>query len=198
MHEMAIAVNSGTSFIESVFEKNIEQRKIILNEDITSDIVEKAIMQIIKWNEEDDANGLEGADRKRITMYINSSGGEVNIGFCLCNVMENSKTEIETITLGTSASMAAYIAMAGTKGLRKCYPFSTYLVHAGSMVVGGNANEVEDTVKYYTDMKTEIAKFVYRHSKITPATYKKKSKVEWFFSSKEAKRLGVVDVVIGE
>ena len=193
-----ILESGGNSFIERVFEEQLKKRKIIINEEINSDIVERAIIQILNWNAEDDESDIPVNKRKPITLYINSPGGEVGIGFVLCNVMENSKTPIETITLGLSASMAGYIAMAGTKGMRKCYPFSTFLIHSGSMVVGGNANDVESTVKYYSDMKTDIANFIYKHTKIDTDTYKQYQKEEWDLASNTAKDLGVVDIIIGE
>jgi ATP-dependent Clp protease protease subunit len=148
---MGEAVVSNTSnFFDKVFEEHLNDRKIIINGEITEDIVETAMLQILKWNEVD-MDKLPEA-RKPIRILLNSPGGNVSEGLVLCNIIENSKTEIHITTLGTAASMGAYIAMAGTKGHRKCYEFSTFLIHSGSMVVAGNSDDVESTVLYYSQI----------------------------------------------
>ena len=195
MSDMNLMVQVAPSFYDTTFEENLKSRKIIINEEISSTLVEKAIMQIINWNEEDKDIPVE--QRKMITVYINTNGGSVPDGFCLANVIESSTTPISTVTLGMSASMGAYLSMCATKGLRFAYPFSTFLIHSGSMCVSGGTSEVESTVKYYTDMKTDIANFIYKHTKISKALYKKMSNSEWYLSSKEALRHSIIDKIIG-
>ena len=53
-----------------------------------------------------------------ITIYINSSGGEVSSGLALYDVMMAVSSPIETVCIGTVASMAAILFAAGDKG--KC------------------------------------------------------------------------------
>jgi ATP-dependent Clp protease protease subunit len=193
MPELMIQGNSD--FFEKIFVENLQNRKIIINDEISDDIVETGILQILKWNEEDEGKPIEL--RKPIKIIQNTPGGCVNIGFVFCNVIENSVTPVHITTLGTSASMGAYIAMCGTKGHRKCYEFSTFLIHSGSMVVAGNSDSVESTVKYYSDMRKDIEQFIYKHTKIDKATYKQYQKDEWYLTSREALKWGLVDSIIG-
>lgn len=181
--------------VEKMHKDFLAKRCLILNEEIAEDLVEKAILPILVWNQEDE--GIDEDKRKPITIYINSPGGSVSDGFVLCNVIETSITPVHIITLGMAASMGGYIAMSGKKGNRKCYPFSTFLIHSGSMMVGGNSDAVESTVKYYMDTKKDIAEFVYRHTNISQADYKEHQKDEWYFNAEMAKTLGVVDLIIG-
>jgi ATP-dependent Clp protease protease subunit len=190
-----IIVGSGSDFFDKVFEEHLQKRKIIINGEITEDIVEIAMLQILKWNEEDKDKTPES--RQPIEIIQNTPGGNVNDGLVLCNIIENSITPIHITTLGTSASMGAYIAMCGTKGHRKCYEFSTFLIHSGSMVVAGNSDAVESTVKYYSDMRKDIEQFVYKHTKIDAETYKKHQKEEWYLTARSALELGIVDEIIG-
>jgi ATP-dependent Clp protease protease subunit len=197
MSDMNISLQTGDTFYDRMHRDYLEQRKIIINDDINNFLVESAILQIIRWNEIDDQNNTPLENRQVITIYVNTPGGDIGIGFVLCNVIEHSKTPIKIITLGQASSMGAYIAMSGHKGLRYCYPFTTYLIHSGSMVVSGNANDVTSTVKYYTDMKDDIASFIYKHTKITPKLYKAQQKEEWLINAKLGKKLSLVDHIIG-
>jgi ATP-dependent Clp protease protease subunit len=190
-----VMISNGSTFFDKVFEEHLEKRKVIINGEITEDIVETAMLQILKWNDEDKDKTPES--RQPIELIQNSPGGNVSDGLVLCNIIENSITPVYITTLGTAASMAAYIAMCGTKGKRKCYEFTTFLIHSGSMVVAGNSDEVESTVKYYSDMRKEIEQFIYKHTKIDKDTYKQHQKEEWYLTSREAKRWGLVDEIIG-
>lgn len=191
-----VMINSGNDFFSKTFEEHLNKRKIVINGEITEDIVEMAMLQILKWNEEDE--NIAYTARKPIEIIQNTPGGNVGDGLVLCNIIENSITPIHITTLATSASMGAYIAMCGTKGKRRCYEFSTYLIHSGSMVVSGNSDSVESTVKYYSDMRKDIEQFIYKHTTIDKDTYKEHQKEEWFLTSREAKKYGLVDIIIGE
>jgi hypothetical protein len=117
--------------------------------------------------------------------------------FALALVFLRGYPEYMDTTLGMAASMAAYIAMCGTKGQRKCYEFSTFLIHSGSMVVAGNSDSVESTVKYYSDMRKDIEQFIYKHTNIDKDTYKSHQKEEWYLTARDAKKYGLVDIIIG-
>jgi ATP-dependent protease ClpP protease subunit len=65
------------------------------------------------------------------------------------------------------------------------------------MMLGGTADAVESTVKYYSDTKKDIEQFVYRHTDISQEEYKEHQKEEWYFNAETAKKLGVVDFIIG-
>lgn len=190
-----VVVTGGNNFFDEVFKEHLNKRKIVINGEITEDIVEMAILQILKWNDEDKDKTPEA--RQHIELILNTPGGIVSDGLVLCNIIENSAIPIHITTLGTAASMGAYIAMCGTKGHRKCYEFSTFLIHSGSMVVAGNSDSVKSTVKYYSDMRKDIEQFIYKHTKIDKATYKQYQKDEWYLTSKSALEYGLIDEIIG-
>lgn len=189
-----VVVSNVSEFFDKVFEEHLRDRKIIINGEISEDIVETAMLQILKWNEED--RGKIPEARKPIRILLNTLGGNVSEGLVLCNIIENSETEVHITTLGSASSIGAYIAMSGTKGCRKCYEFSTFLIHSGSMVVAGNSDDVESTVLYYSQMRKDIEKFVYKHTKIDSDTYKQHQKDEWYLTAKEALKYGLVDEVM--
>jgi ATP-dependent protease ClpP protease subunit len=97
-------IESLPAFSEYVFWENLKDRKIILNEDVNESLIEKAIIQIINWNEQDEQNKLnaEKKDRKKITIYIYSNGGDVIAGLGLISAIQNSVTPIHVKCIGFS------------------------------------------------------------------------------------------------
>ena len=44
---------NGVDFFQQVFEENLEDRRILINDGIDSGVIEKVVMQIMKYNKED-------------------------------------------------------------------------------------------------------------------------------------------------
>jgi ATP-dependent Clp protease protease subunit len=179
-------------FEEYTFWEQLKDRKIILNGQIDDSVVERVIVQILKFNNQD--KNIPKEKRKPIVLYLNSYGGVVDIGLVLANVIESSKTPIHVIALGNAASMAAIILMAGHK--RMAYPFSNILHHDGSMFVVGSTSKVKDTMMYQDKKEEQIKQFVLSHTKITEEKYKENYAKEWWMTSEQALEYGVIDEII--
>lgn len=79
--------------------KNLKDRKIIINEQIGSDIVENVMIPLLEMD--NDGTG------KPIEIILNTIGGSLFDGATLCNIIDNLKTPT-TITVMTYAySMGA-------------------------------------------------------------------------------------------
>lgn len=182
------------AFVDYTFWELLKKRKILINEEINGDIVEKVIIQIFKWNEEDEHVPID--KRKPITIYLNTLGGEVDIGLVLCNVIEQSKTPIHIIALAYACSMGSLILMAGHK--RFAYPFSNVLIHAGSMLIGGTTTQVKDHMKFHDEKESFIKSYILDKTNITEERYNQMYRNEWWITSPDALKLGVIDEIIGD
>lgn len=180
---------------EYVYWQNLKNRKIILNEDVSDQLVEKIIMQIERFNEMDKFMPVE--DRVPIKLFINSNGGDVGLGLVICDVIKNSKTPIIGIVLGYSYSMGTLILMACHERLG--YEHSSYLIHDGSFGISGSAKKARDTIKFYDSMGDKIKNYILKHTKIDEKVFDEKfnSGTEWYMWSDEALELGVIDRIIG-
>lgn len=187
-------VESLPQFEEYTFYKNLQNRKIILNTDVTESLVERAIIQIINWNEEDEENKLNAESRKPIIIYIYSNGGDVISGLGLISAVQNSVTPIETVCLGLAASMGALLLIAGHK--RTIYKNSTVLLHDGSLHVANSSKKAKQTMAFYDALELRLKNFIVENTKITPELYDSKNDEEWYIFGDEALGLGIVDVVI--
>lgn len=172
----------------------LQDRKIIFNQDIDLSIVNRAVLNIIKWNEEDEKNNIPINERKKITIYVSSNGGCVISGLSLINAIEKSKTPVETIGIAVCASMGALLLISGHT--RKCYKDTTILLHDGSLTLQSTSKKAKQTMEYYDKLDERLGDFVVSKTKITKELYEEKEDEEWYLFGDEALELGIVDEII--
>ena len=138
--------------------KNLKNRKIIINDQIDAGIVETVMIPLLEMD--NDGTG------KPIEIILNTVGGSLFDGAALCNIIDNLKTPT-TITVMTYAySMGSIVLMAGYDNpnvKKRCYKFSTALLHAGSSYLEGNSSSVKDQFNFYQKFE-EIIKKLYSFS----------------------------------
>lgn len=96
---------------------------------LSGEITEDNITDCIKWLVYENLENKE----KVLTLYINSSGGDLYQAFALIDIMRNSKHTVRTIAIGSVMSAAFLIFVSGTKGERylaqntgvMCHQFSS-------------------------------------------------------------------------
>lgn len=171
--------------------KRLKERKIIINEQIGSDIVEMVMLPLLEMD--NDGTG------KPIDIILNTIGGSLFDGASLCNIIDNLKCPT-TITVMTYAySMGSIILMAGYNNLnvkKRCYKFSTALLHAGSIYLEGNSTSVKDQFNFYQKFEDIIKDYTLSHSNITPEEYEKMERYEWYMTSDIMLEKGLVDEII--
>lgn len=171
--------------------KNLEERRIVLNEQIDADILETLIIPLMQMD--NDGSG------KPIEIILSSPGGSVYDGLVACNIIDNLKTPTTIIVMGYAWSMAGLLLAAGynNPNVKKvCYPFSTALFHAGSTYLEGSTNIVKDTFHFTERMDEKIKEYMLSHSKMTEEEYTKMERFEWYMLSEDMLRLGLVDEII--
>src|SRR4028118_1842860 len=108
---------------------------------------------------------LESTDRTRdIQMYINSPGGSVYSGLGVYDTMQYITPDVSTICTGMAASMAAVLLTAGTKGKRTALKHSRIMLHQPSSAIGGQATDIDVTVKEIKRIKHDLYSVIAEHS----------------------------------
>merc|ERR1719272_501921 len=74
-------------------------------------------------------------------LYINSPGGSVIAGLSLYDTIGHVNSEVTTVNVGMSASMASFILGAGSRGKRIALPHSRVMIH---QPMGGSRGQAED------------------------------------------------------
>lgn len=174
--------------------KDLKQRKMFINEPIFIENIEDVVHFILQFNAED--KGIPVEERKPILLYLTSAGGSVDCGFQLINVIEQSKTPVYTINTGFQYSMGFLIGLAGHK--RFAMKNAKFLMHDGFNGTFDSSAKVVDTIEFRKKEEQRIKEYILSRTKITPKLYDKQYRVEWYMYGDEAKKLGIVDYIIGE
>lgn len=193
VHEDYISMTKLPPLEEYTRWKELQNRELVLNDQVSSFIIEEIIMPILKWNREDE--GVPVQDRKAITLYLNSPGGDLFSGLVAAEVIKKSVTPVHIIALSMAASMGSVLLVSGHK--RSAYAFSNILIHDGSTGISGSSNKVKDHMKYFDKKSEQIKEFILNNSKITAEKYEEMDDREWWITAQEALELGIIDEIIG-
>ena len=103
---------SVTTLDDTVFERLLRERIIVLGQEVDDGIANRIIAQLLLLAAED-----PGAD---ITLYINSPGGSVSAGLAIYDTMQAVAPDVATIATGLAASMGQFLLTAGAAGSSAC------------------------------------------------------------------------------
>ena len=175
--------------VYDIFSRLLEERIIFLAGPVTDMNANVVIAQMLY---------LVSKDPKRdIKLYINSPGGSVTAGLAIYDTMQYLKCPVSTICIGLTASMAAIILAAGTKGKRFALPNAEILLHQVMGGAQGQATEIEITAKQIIKIKASINQILSKHTGQSIERVEKDSDRDFYMTAEEAKQYGLIDEVIG-
>lgn len=176
------------------FYKNLEERIIWIDFDITEGLVEFE-NYILRWNRED--KGIDKALRKPIRIYIYSYGGDVDAIMSFIELIKISKTPVHTFNMGQSLSAGALLFIVGHK--RYAMPGSQVLIHSGGVNgISGETNTVIEAVDNIKKIQKTIENYIIENTSIDKKTYTKFSKKEWYISVEDGLKYGIIDEVVND
>lgn len=171
-----------------VFSRLMMDRIIFLGEPINDYVANIVTAQLLF---------LESTDRTRdIQMYINSPGGSVYAGLGIYDTMQNINPEIATICTGIAASMGAVLMCAGQKGKRTALKHSRIMIHQPSSGIGGQATDIDISVKEIKRVKENLYTILSNHSGRPYEQIEKDSDRDKWLLADEAKEYGLIDEVL--
>lgn len=173
--------------------RDLKQRKLFLNEDVSAFSVSEIVKHIMQFNAEDRLIPVE--ERTPILLYVTSNGGDVDAGFELIDVIQSSKTPVYTINLGYQYSMGFLIGIAGHK--RFATKNAKFLHHDGTNVIINSGTKVKDQMEFQDKIEARIKNYVINRTKVTEQEYDTHLRQEWYLFADEAKEYGMVDCIIG-
>lgn len=183
---------SGTQAV-TLKSKLLEKRIIFLDSQINTETVNTTIAQLSLL-------AIENPDEP-ITILINSSGGSIQDGLVLIDVMQASPCTIRTVSLGIAASMAAVILAAGTKGHRYISRNSKVMLHqpliAGGLP-GGSCSEIESVANSLTQTKKHLDELLSNLTGKPTKTIRALTSKDTYLNAKEACEKGLIDIIADE
>jgi len=158
---------------------------------LSGEIDEENIRECIKWIVYENFDTRE----KVLTLYINSTGGDLYSALALIDIMKSSEHPIRTITIGSAMSAAFLIAASGTSGQRYAGKYASYMCHQFTENTEGKYHDLKATMKG-NEISNEMMVAVLKEATgLAPSVIKKKllPASDVYLSPQEAIELGIAD-----
>lgn len=175
-----------TDFDKKLFLKN---RSIFISGPVDSKLANRVVEEIIM---------LHGDNNKaKITVYINSPGGEVHSGFAIFDMLKFIQLPVTTVVIGIAASMGSILSLAASKGRRFMMPNARMMIHQPMLgSFQSVATDIEIQAREIQKTKLNIARLY------VDATGKSKTEIladidrDNWFSAEEALKYGLIDKIV--
>lgn len=168
----------------------MKQRELFLTDSITAQSASDLIKQLMFLEKE---NPLE-----EIKLYINSPGGEVKSGLAIYDYMMSMHTPITTICIGSAASMASILFLAGKQ--RMIYSHSEIMMHDpsfNSFNIGGmKAHEIMEKVRSLQQTSEKLTNLIRKHTNLSDEQIHDITLQDTYFSAEEALKYGIATKII--
>lgn len=134
---------------------------------------------------------------EKITIYINSEGGDLHSAFALIELIRASRITIETVALGQCVSAGLIIFMSGHKGWRTITPTTTVMSHTYSTELEGNHFDLQSMQRELKHTQNRLLDHYKNCTGLKGAKIKKKliGKIDRWLTPKEVVKLGLADRV---
>lgn len=119
--------------------------------------------QIMDLMETLDKVNVSYPNAQRLTLYLNSGGGNMDSGYMGYQAIKNSRIPVTTVNAALVGSSASLLFCAGTE--RQSFPESHFILHPASATVNGGTELKPDTLSLLSSTLTrynEVFKTVYQ------------------------------------
>ena len=140
---------------------------------------------------------LDSAEKKDITLYINSPGGSVLCGLGIVDLMNYISSDVSTVNIGMCASMGSVLLSSGTKGKRSSLVFSKVMTHQVSHGTQGNVQDTRINQMEAEKYNYILFKILAQNCGRTFDEVLEFSRRDRWYNSDEALNFGLIDEIIG-
>ena len=161
---------------------------------LTGEIEEENIKSAIQWIVYENLNGN---DNSPLSLYINSTGGDLNEAFGLIDIMRNSKRVIRTFGIGSVCSAAFLIFASGTKGHRYIATNTSIMCHQYASEMNGKYHDMKAFVRENELTNTRMQTVLQECTGLEPRSVKTKllPPSDVWFTAEDLIELGVADII---
>ena len=171
-----------------VFTRLLKDRIIFLTGEIEETMANLVIAQMLFLESQDPA-----AD---ICLYINSPGGSVVDGMAIYDTMQFIRPDISTICVGSAASMASILLMAGAKGKRFALPHSEILLHQPLGGCAGQASDIAIHAQNILNWKESLTGIIASHTGQDVVKVRNDTDRDTYLTAEQAKAYGIIDQIM--
>ncbi len=171
-----------------IFSRLLNERVIFLGHEITDDIANLVIAQMLHLESED--------PEKDINLYINSPGGSVTAGLAIYDTMQYIRCDVSTICIGQCASMAAVLLASGAAGKRFALPNSRILIHQPWGGTQGQVTDIEIQAREMLRLREALDAILSSHTGQSMEKIHADTERDNIMIANEAKEYGLIDAVM--
>jgi len=159
---------------------------------LTGEIDEDTVTPIVRWIMYEN---LEAKEDKTLTLYINSTGGDLYQAFALIDVMKQSRHTISTVAIGACMSAAFMIFASGTRGWRFAAKNTSFMCHQYSDNLSGKHHDLKATMKEGELYNQRMIDVLREATGLSPSKIRSKllPASDVYLTSEEAIELGIAD-----
>ena len=170
-----------------IYSRLLRDRIIMLSGEIDDNLANSVVAQLLY---------LDSINHDTISLYINSPGGSITAGMAIYDTMNYVKSNVSTICIGMSASMAAFLLSCGQKGLRYALPNSEVMIHQPLGGAQGQATEIKIAAERILKLKEKINRILSENTGQDLEKIQNDTESDYFLSAEEALDYGLIDKVI--
>jgi ATP-dependent Clp protease protease subunit len=167
----------------------LKERIIFLGTPIDDQIANTIVAQLLYLDRED-------SDRD-ISMYIHSPGGVITAGLAIYDTMNLIRSDVSTIAVGSTASMASVLLCSGARGKRYALPNATVHMHQALGGARGQASDIEIAAREILRNNEIIRNIISRNTGQSIERITRDFDRDFYMSAEQAKEYGFVDEIIG-
>ena len=171
-----------------IYSRLLEERIIFLGGTITDEVANIIIAELLYLENEN--------SDKDINIYINSPGGYVHSTLAIYDTMKYVKPDISTVCVGMAASGAAVVLAGGQRGKRFALPNAKIMIHQPITEISGQATDIKIHADETLRLKRKLNEILAKETKRPFSQVEKDTERDFFMTSSEAKKYGLIDQFI--
>nr|WP_083903951.1 ATP-dependent Clp protease proteolytic subunit [Streptococcus ovis] len=173
-----------------IYSRLLKDRIIMLTGAVEDNMANSIIAQLLFLDAQDPT--------KDIYLYVNTPGGSVSAGLAIVDTMNFIKADVQTIVMGTAASMGTIIASSGAKGKRFMLPNAEYMIHQPMGGTGGGTQQTDMAIAAEHLLKTrnKLEQILADNSGKTVKQIHKDAERDYWMTAEETLAYGFIDQIM--
>ena len=168
----------------------LKERIIFLGSPIDDHIANMIVAQLLYLERED-------PDRD-INMYVHSPGGVITAGLAIYDTMNLIRSDVSTIAVGATASMATVLLAAGAHGKRYALPNATVHMHQAMGGIRGQAADIEIAAREILRNNEIIRNILSEHTGQPIERIRTDTDRDFYLSADQALEYGMIDEILSK
>ncbi|NQJ69417.1 ATP-dependent Clp protease proteolytic subunit [Streptococcus suis] len=173
-----------------IYSRLLKDRIIMLTGPVEDNMANSIIAQLLFLDAQDPT--------KDIYLYVNTPGGSVSAGLAIVDTMNFIKADVQTIVMGTAASMGTIIASSGAKGKRFMLPNAEYMIHQPMGGTGGGTQQTDMAIaaEHLLKIRNKLEKILADNSGKTVKQIHKDAERDYWMTAEETLAYGFIDQIM--